>query len=392
MRWTTILVVATLALSGCNSSQYSAPDPFAWGNRRVPAPSTGSLGRTEAPYFSAPQGNTGTLNLGPPPSGAVPQLQTPPAGGVHHGVPATTWRSQAATDPLFTNPAAFRSPTLAGGSPTPAVPVGAAGAVVGSGLASAPRTGAPSGVTYTQPAGPAPSSPVFASDRSPTAAGSTAVRTAGGTQLNPMHVNDGTNLTPPRPFVPAPNAIDISTLPPAPAAMNGTTYPPMGAYPIYGNQTVVPAGGFAPPQTVGAAQANSARAITAAGGSVAAAGWTAHTSSSPPQAGSPGSTAKSAIAGQMGGYGYSEDYSSLKGRIEYSATARQWKLRYIPRDASEHKIDNFGGSVILANNDLLQGYSTGEFVRVEGRLTGHEGAAHSFAPSYQVVRIARQTQ
>jgi hypothetical protein len=206
-----------------------------------------------------------------------------------------------------------------------------------------------------------------------------------------MRVNDGTMLTPPRQFVPPQRAVDISTLPPAPASMRSVTNQPLSSYPIYGTRTVAPAS-FAPAQPPGTAQAYPAPAMVPGGGAVAAAGWTANTSSSAPQAGSSGRSANSAIAGQMGSYGYHGDYTWLKGRIEYSTTARQWKLRYIPRDASEHKIDNFGGSVILANSDLLKGYSGGEFVRVEGRVTGHNGSAHGFAPAYQVARIERQTQ
>jgi len=387
MRWSTVIVVATLALSGCNSSQYSSPDPFAWGNRRVPPPPTGSLNRTEAPYFSAPQGNPGTLNLGPPPGATVPQLQSTPAAAIPRGASATTWRSDAAQDPLFTHP----STSLARGSTSPVAPA-AVGAVVGSGVTTAHPSPSHSGVAFVQPAPPASSNPVFSSDRLTTPTGSAAVPMAGGTRLNPMHVNDGTVLTPPRPFVPPRGAVDISTLPPTPATVNAATNQPLGAYPIYGNQTVLPTGGFYPAPTAGVTQASHVHAITAGSGGVAAAGWTAQTSSTGSPAGSPGSGAKSAMAGQMGGYGYSGDYSSLEGRIEYSATARQWKLRYIPRDASEHKIDNFGGSVILANADMLRGYKPGEFVQVKGRLAGHDGAAHSFAPTYQVAHITRQTQ
>jgi hypothetical protein len=207
-----------------------------------------------------------------------------------------------------------------------------------------------------------------------------------------MRVNDGTVSTPPRQFIPSQQAIDISTLPPAPAILGAAPNQPLSSYPAYGNQSIFPAGGFVPAQPAGAVHPVSTQGMTGGSGAVTMAGWTAHASSSSKQAGSPDTDTEPAIAGQTGGYGYQSDYSWLKGRLEYSATARRWKLRYIPRDASEHKIDDFGGSVVLTNIDLLQGFAPGEFVRVEGRLTGQDGTVVDFAPTYQLARIERQTQ
>ena len=94
--------------------------------------------------------------------------------------------------------------------------------------------------------------------------------------------------------------------------------------------------------------------------------------------------------GQSGAYGYQANYSWLKGQLEYSTTARRWKLRYIPRHASENRIDDFGGSVILADNQQLQSFSPGQFVQVEGRLLGNDPGIVDFAPTYQIARIYPQ--
>ena len=126
-------------------------------------------------------------------------------------------------------------------------------------------------------------------------------------------------------------------------------------------------------------------------GTVAPVGWTTPYSppASAPSAATPGSATSPSV--QTGSYGYQGDYSWLKGQLEYSSTKRQWKLRYIPRDALEHRIDDFGGSVIIANADALQGYSHGEYVRVEGAVAGRKPGVVDFAPTYQVARIQRQS-
>jgi hypothetical protein len=132
------------------------------------------------------------------------------------------------------------------------------------------------------------------------------------------------------------------------------------------------------------------RAVRIADTAVTTAGWTAHASTTPATADTANNA--SAIEGQTGGFGYQSDYSWLKGQLEYSSTARRWKLRYIPRDALEHRVDDFGGSVVIADDRQLEGFTPGEFVRVEGRLTGHDGAVVDFAPVYQISRIERQTR
>lgn len=83
-------------------------------------------------------------------------------------------------------------------------------------------------------------------------------------------------------------------------------------------------------------------------------------------------------------YGHDPDYAWLKGRLEYSNIDRRWKLRYIPIDG---ETDSHGGSVVLADSELLTGFASGDFIAVQGKLGGRSSTA--FAPDYEVTRIKR---
>ncbi len=83
-------------------------------------------------------------------------------------------------------------------------------------------------------------------------------------------------------------------------------------------------------------------------------------------------------------YGHDPQYRWLKGKLEYSQTERQWKLRYIPIDG---KTDRHGGSVILSDSSLLDEYEPGMFIAVQGSIRENRLGATSFAPEYQVERI-----
>ncbi len=86
-----------------------------------------------------------------------------------------------------------------------------------------------------------------------------------------------------------------------------------------------------------------------------------------------------------GNYGFDPSYAWLRGRLEYSQVDRQWKLRYIPVDGNT---DQYGGSVVVANEAALAGCERGEFVAVHGRVTG-TGGDHGFAPLYEVTSLQR---
>jgi hypothetical protein len=87
-------------------------------------------------------------------------------------------------------------------------------------------------------------------------------------------------------------------------------------------------------------------------------------------------------------YGYAPDYAWLRGRLEYSPTMRQWKLRYIPIDGST---DQFGGSVKLPESPALTSFKPGDLVTVRGALATARSAGDRLAPQYAVAQIAPVT-
>ena len=91
-----------------------------------------------------------------------------------------------------------------------------------------------------------------------------------------------------------------------------------------------------------------------------------------------------AAAAESAGYAYAPDYGWLRGRLEYSQSMRQWKLRYIPIDG---KTDQFGGSVKLPASNELAAYKTGDMVAVRGSLARETSASGSFAPRYELAHI-----
>ncbi len=82
-------------------------------------------------------------------------------------------------------------------------------------------------------------------------------------------------------------------------------------------------------------------------------------------------------------YGHAEDYSWLKGKLEYSAARKQWKLRYVPLDGNT---DEYGGSVVLNEVDSSQ-YSDGDFVAVRGWLGERDAEASDYSTSYHVQKM-----
>jgi hypothetical protein len=83
------------------------------------------------------------------------------------------------------------------------------------------------------------------------------------------------------------------------------------------------------------------------------------------------------------GYDSAPDYSWLSGRLEYSQTSRQWKLRYIPIDG---QTDQYGGSVKLVTTPALSSFNPGDMVKVRGALASGS-TTDGFAPLYQLAHI-----
>jgi hypothetical protein len=86
-------------------------------------------------------------------------------------------------------------------------------------------------------------------------------------------------------------------------------------------------------------------------------------------------------------FGHHEQYLWLRGQLEYSAIDKRWKLRYIPHDAAEGRMDNYGGSVVLVAGEKLNNFSSGDFVMVQGRL-GEQAADKGYAPLYHVQQVS----
>lgn len=96
-----------------------------------------------------------------------------------------------------------------------------------------------------------------------------------------------------------------------------------------------------------------------------------------------GTVATSSAGGAR--YGYDPQYRWLKGRLEYSQSDQQWKLRYIPIDGDT---DDYGGSVVLSDSSGLEGYQPGDYVEARGGVNGGTGEG-KIAPEYLVRELAR---
>ena len=108
-----------------------------------------------------------------------------------------------------------------------------------------------------------------------------------------------------------------------------------------------------------------------------------------PQAGSPVVQAAFQPAGPAAArsdFSHADDYSTLRGRLEYLASTRQWKLRYIPIDG---QTDTYGGSVVLAQTPALNAFKSGDLVEVHGALSAQ---ASGFSPHYQLHSIQPQAR
>jgi hypothetical protein len=97
-------------------------------------------------------------------------------------------------------------------------------------------------------------------------------------------------------------------------------------------------------------------------------------------------TAGAAVTDSQDRYGHDAGYTQLKGRLEYSGAARRWKLRYIPLDG---QTDDYGGSVVLMETPLLDGFRAGDYVIVVGQVSPQDTGSQAFAPFYQAERIDR---
>ena len=84
-------------------------------------------------------------------------------------------------------------------------------------------------------------------------------------------------------------------------------------------------------------------------------------------------------------YGYDPDYKTLRGKLEYSATSRRWKLIYLPPDGA---IDEYGGNAVLPDPSQLEGFEGGDFVTATGTFAPPTAGGGS--ATFAIQRIKRQ--
>lgn len=80
-------------------------------------------------------------------------------------------------------------------------------------------------------------------------------------------------------------------------------------------------------------------------------------------------------------FGHASDYTWLTGELSYIPQKDQWRLRF----ASIDEEDQYGGSVTLDAHAEMQGYQSGQLVRVEGTVIDRD--SREIAPKYRVKEI-----
>ena len=80
--------------------------------------------------------------------------------------------------------------------------------------------------------------------------------------------------------------------------------------------------------------------------------------------------------------GHAEDYSWLRGEVQYDHISKGWRLRYAGLD----EYDRWGGAVILAADGSLDRLRDGQIVKVQGHLVESENRRG--APLYHADSIA----
>ena len=81
-------------------------------------------------------------------------------------------------------------------------------------------------------------------------------------------------------------------------------------------------------------------------------------------------------------YGYTKDYTSVRGRLEYRAQSRVWAIRYIPTHGEK---DAYGGQFILSDHSKLEAFAAGDYVTVHG--TPVAGNAAGGPPHYMPTSV-----
>ena len=88
-------------------------------------------------------------------------------------------------------------------------------------------------------------------------------------------------------------------------------------------------------------------------------------------------------------FGYDLQYQWLRGQLQYSATINGWMLRYV---LDQSQPDQFGGSVMIANPQVLGELRSGNYIAVQGQLLAQPTTTGQMIPIYNVAVVQRQRQ
>ena len=86
-------------------------------------------------------------------------------------------------------------------------------------------------------------------------------------------------------------------------------------------------------------------------------------------------------------FGYDPQYGWLRGTLEQSPTTGQWNLRYVPQQG---QADQFGGTLSIANPQVLGNLQNGEYVAVQGQLQMLQLGTGANVPTYSISVLQRQ--
>ncbi len=81
-------------------------------------------------------------------------------------------------------------------------------------------------------------------------------------------------------------------------------------------------------------------------------------------------------------FGFDPQYGWLRGQLQYAAATGQWSMKYLPRQGN---VDSFGGSLTIANPQVLGDLQPGDYVQLRGRVDQNRAA-----PAYTVSVVQRQ--
>lgn len=337
-------------IAGCRS-QAPVYDPFL-GSTTIAPPGTATQ-PSLPPYYTPAPGSapTNMAPLGPSVTPGQPMSAPGPSPTYNAPVPGPSGYPTSSFTPNVSTPVANPNPTNPRYLPANATP------------ASSPHMPSGHGAPPVyQPPGSAPSTPPANSPVAPAMNWQPAGRTSAtppATQASFTSPADGQpiRIAPPTGAAASPwtNSAAMSTTVPGGAVSSGTLNQNLHA--------------TSPPHLVPLSTVTGSTASGATGARPAS------------------FTTPSAAAATSGAYGYDPQYRWLKGKLEYSQSSRQWRLRYIP---AENATDAYGGSVILADAGKLSGFQEGQFVQVHGALGPTGADQHSYAPLYHVGQIQPQ--